>query len=144
MAGTGSAGPRGRSYGLEEIHVSDASTDRVPDGNAKTSPAAQGEMRRVLGHSLDRIRNAVEVLACRMLEQKLEKCPEIDKSRESIEDMYCLALNRVPSLYYHSTTSFAMRLEEQGPPSDILEALDKAIDYAILKVGQNPPSRYRD
>lgn len=123
--------------------MSDVPHDRGPEGEGGVSSAAQGEMRRVLGHSLDGIRNAVEVLACRLLEQKLEKCPEIDRSKESIEDMYCLALNRVPSLYYHSTTSFAMRLEEQGPPSDILEALDKAIDYAILKVGQNPSPRYR-
>ncbi len=124
--------------------MSDVPSDHAPVGENKASPAAQEEMRRVLGHSLDGIRNAVEVLACRLLEQKLEKCPEIDKSKESIEDMYCLALNRVAALYYHSTTSFAMRLEEQGPPTDILEALDKAIDHAILKVGQNPPGRYRD
>jgi hypothetical protein len=99
------------------------------------------EMRTVLGLSLDRIRNAIEVLACRMLEQKLNKCPEIDKSQESIEDMYCLALNRVPALYYHSASSFARRLEDQGPPTDILAALDEALDYAILKVGQNPPQQ---
>lgn len=107
-----------------------------------TGTAVQ-EMRRVNGLSLDRIRNAVEVLACRMLEQKLKNCPEIDQSPESIEDMYCLALNRVPSLYYHSASSFARRLEDQGPPTDILAALDEAIDYAIMKVGEYP-SRERE
>ena len=96
------------------------------------------EMREVCGISLDRIRNAGEVLACRMLEQKLERCPEIDKSQDLIEDIYCLALNRVPALYYHSASSFAARLDDQGPPTDILEALDKALDYAILKVMENP------
>ena len=98
-----------------------------------------GEMRRVFGLSLDRIRNAVEVLACRMLEQKLEQCPEIDKTQDVIEDIYCLALNRVPSLYYHSASSFARRFEGgESAPSDILQALDEALDHAILKVMENP------
>jgi hypothetical protein len=98
-----------------------------------------GEMRRVFGLSLDRIRNAVEVLACRMLEQKLEQCPEIDKTQDVIEDIYCLALNRVPALYYHSASSFARRFEGgESAPSDILQALDEALDYAILKVMENP------
>jgi hypothetical protein len=52
--------------------------------------------------------------------------------------MYCLALNRVPSLYYHSASSFARRLEDQGPPNDILESLSRAIDHAIMRVGDNP------
>ena len=97
-----------------------------------------GEMRQIFGLSLDRIRNAVEVLACRMLEQKLEGCPEIDRNQDVIEDIYCLALNRVPALYYHSASSFARRLDDHGPPTDVLEALDKALDYAILKVMENP------
>lgn len=105
---------------------------------SETATTTMGEMRDCMGYSLDRIRNAVEVLACRMLEQKLEGCPEIDKSKEAIEDMYCLALNRVPSLYYHSTSSFAQRLEDQGPPTDILAALDEALDYAILRVTERP------
>lgn len=118
--------------------MNEQARERNHDASDESHASVQ-DMRFVLGVSLERIRNAVEVIACRMLEQKLRNCPEIDKSKESIEDMYCLALNRVPSLYYHSASSFASRLEEQGPPSDILAALDKAIDYAILKVGQNPP-----
>lgn len=101
-----------------------------------------GEMRRVTGIQLDRIRNAVEVLACRMLERKLEQIPEVCHCKHCIEDMYCLAMNRVPSLYYHSTSSFAARLEDQGPPTDIMDALDRAIDNAILKVGENPSHRW--
>lgn len=96
------------------------------------------EMRRINGVPLDRIRNAVEVLACRMLERKLDAIPEICHCKQCIEDMYCVALNRVPALYYHSTSSFARRLEDQGPPTDIMAALDAAIDHAIIKVGQNP------
>ncbi len=96
------------------------------------------EMRTVLGLPVDRIRNAIEVLACRMLERKLEACPEICKCQQCVEDMYCLALNRVPSLYYHSASSFARRLEDQGPPTDILESLSRAIDHAIIRVGENP------
>lgn len=96
------------------------------------------EMRMVLGLPVDRIRNAVEVLACRMLERKLEGCPEVCKCQQCIEDMYCLALNRVPSLYYHSASSFARRLEDQGPPNDLLESLSRAIDHAIIRVGENP------
>jgi len=102
------------------------------------SPVVQQEMRQINGYSLDGIRNAVEVLACRILERKLEMCPEVDQSKKSIEDMYCLALNRVSALYYHSTSSFAARVKDQGPPSDIIEALDKALDQAILIVGANP------
>ncbi len=110
-----------------------------PSQPRSPSPATvDGEMRRVFGVGLDRIRNAVEVIACRMLEQKLERCPEVCRCQQCIEDMYCVALNRVPPLYYHSASSFARRLEDQGPPTDILEALDEAIDHAILVVGQNP------
>lgn len=96
------------------------------------------EMRRVNGLSLDRIRNAVEVIACRLLEKKLSNMPEVCQCQQCVEDMYCVALNRVPALYYHSTSSFARRLDDQGPPGDILRALDGAIDQAIMKVGQNP------
>ncbi len=104
-----------------------------------TPPSSSlGEMRRIGGIPLDRIRNAVEVLACRMLERRLERIPEICHCRQCVEDMYCLALNHVPALYYHSTSSFARRLEDQGPPTDIMKALDEAIDAAILKVGGNP------
>lgn len=106
----------------------------------ESDPASSSihEMRRISGVPLDRIRNAVEVLACRMLERKLELIPEICHCRQCIEDMYCVALNRVPALYYHSTSSFARRLEDQGPPTDIMASLDAAIDNAIIKVGQNP------
>ncbi len=110
----------------------------VVEEASSATESSLGEMRRVLGMSLDRIRNAIEVLACRMLEQRLAGCPEICQCQQCVEDMYCLALNRVPALYYHSASSFARRLEDQGPPSDILQALDRAIDTAILKVGQNP------
>ncbi|UCF67720.1 MAG: late competence development ComFB family protein [Acidobacteriota bacterium] len=105
---------------------------------AEQPSSSLAEMRHALGMSFDRIRNAVEVLACRLLEQKLLACPEICHCQQCVEDMYCLALNRVPALYYHSTSSFARRLEDQGPPTDILQALDRAIDRAILKVGENP------
>lgn len=104
-------------------------------------PSTVHEMRRINGVALDRIRNAVEVLACRMLERKLEQIPEICHCRQCIEDMYCVALNRVPALYYHSTSSFARRLDDQGPPTDIMAALDGAIDHAIMKVGDNPAHR---
>ncbi|RMG46887.1 MAG: hypothetical protein D6718_04675 [Acidobacteria bacterium] len=111
---------------------------REYDEPPRPRSSSLAEMRVALGMSLDRIRNAVEVLACRMLEQKLAACPEICRCQQCVEDMYCLALNRVPALYYHSTSSFARRLEDQGPPTDILQALDRAIDHAILKVGENP------
>ncbi len=107
-------------------------------GETAAPSSCLGEMRRIHGVPLDRIRNAVEVLACRMLERKLERIPEICRCQQCVEDMYCLALNRAPSLYYHSTSSFALRLEDQGPPSDILDKLDHAIDHAIMRVGENP------
>jgi hypothetical protein len=112
--------------------------ERKSEALAEETSSSLGEMRRVLGLSLDRIRNAIEVLACRILEQRLEGCPEVCRCHQCVEDMYCLALNRVPALYYHSASSFARRLEDQGPPSDIIQALDRAIDHAIIKVGQNP------
>jgi len=111
---------------------------QMSDNGSAVQEPHLGEMRQIFDFSLDRIRNAVEVLACRMLEQKLEGCPEIDRNKDVIEDIYCLALNRVPALYYHSASSFARRLDDQGPPTDILAALDKALDYAILKVMENP------
>ena len=117
-------------------------TDRRPQDSAGTAtPERESslcEMRTVRGLRVDRIRNAVEVLACRILEQKLESCPEVCQCQQCVEDMYCLALNRVPSLYYHSASSFARRLEDQGPPNDILESLGRAIDHAIMRVGDNP------
>jgi hypothetical protein len=117
----------------------DHQANEQPQDAAFEQASSMGEMRRVFGLSLDRIRNAVEVLACRMLEQKLEQCPEIDKTQDVIEDIYCLALNRVPALYYHSASSFARRFEGgESAPSDILQALDEALDYAILKVVENP------
>lgn len=119
--------------------IDDKAYGREPE-DLDTSSSVH-EMRRISGVPLDRIRNAVEVLACRMLERKLEQIPEICHCRQCIEDMYCVALNRVPALYYHSTSSFARRLEDQGPPTDIMSSLDAAIDNAIIKVGQNPSHR---
>jgi hypothetical protein len=123
-------------------------TDRRPQDSAGTATpereSSLREMRTVRGLRVDRIRNAVEVLACRMLERKLESCPEVCQCQQCIEDMYCLALNRVPSLYYHSASSFARRLEDQGPPTDILESLSRAIDHAIMRVGDNPSHETED
>lgn len=116
----------------------DGRYDQRHEKGSQTAPGGNYDMRQVCGFSLERIRNAVEVLACRMLEQKLERCPEIDKTKDLIEDIYCLALNRVPALYYHSASSFAQRLEDQGPPTDLLQSLDEALDHAIIKVMQNP------
>lgn len=111
----------------------------TPEDGARTS--CLGEMRRINGVPLDRIRNAVEVLACRMFERKLERIPEICRCQQCVEDMYCLALNHVQPLYYHSTSSFALRLEDQGPPTDIIDTIDRAIDHAIIRVGENPSHR---
>lgn len=108
------------------------------EGREGSPSTAAGEMRRIRDVPLDSIRNAVEVLACRLLEEKLSRIPEVCHCRQCIEDMYCLALNRVPALYYHSASSFARRLDDQGPPTDIMEALDRAIEHAIVKVGENP------
>ncbi len=116
----------------------DPRSNPSPADESQVAEQSVGEMRQVFDFSLDRIRNAVEVLACRMLEQKLEGCPEIDRNQDLIDDIYCLALNRVPALYYHSASNFAQRLDDQGPPGDILAALDSALDYAILKVMENP------
>lgn len=117
-------------------------TDSRRESNGATStPGCESslqEMRTVRGLRVDRIRNAVEVLACRVLERKLEACPEVCQCQQCVEDMYCLALNRVPSLYYHSASSFARRLEDQGAPNDILESLSRAVDHAIMRVGERP------
>ncbi len=117
-------------------------TDRRPQDSAGTATSEREsslwEMRTVRGLRVDRIRNAVEVLACRILEQKLESCPEVCQCQQCVEDMYCLALNRVPSLYYHSASSFARRLVDQGAPKDIIESLSRAVDHAIMRVGDNP------
>ena len=123
-------------------------TDRRPQKGAGTATpereSSLREMRTVRGLRVDRIRNAIEVLACRMLERKLESVPEICQCQQCVEDIYCLALNRVPSLYYHSASSFARRLEDQGPPSDLLESLSRAIDHAIMRVGDNPSHESRE
>jgi len=122
--------------------VNDEKNQPAPEGQPR--PSSLGDMRRIGRVPLDRIRNAVEVLACRMLERKLEQIPEICHCQQCIEDMYCIALNRVPALYYHSTSSFARRLEDQGPPTDIMGQLDAAIDYAIMLVGQHPAHERTD
>ncbi|MBP7148480.1 MAG: late competence development ComFB family protein [Acidobacteria bacterium] len=109
--------------------------DEQDEGGVESSVR---EMRQVLGVSLDRIRNAGEVLVCRMLERKLEACIEVCRCQQCLEDMYCLALNRVPSLYYHSASSFARQMDVNGPPNDIFDALDRALDFAIIRVGENP------
>ena len=123
-------------------------TDRRPQDSVGTATpereSSLREMRTVRGLRVDRIRNAIEVLACRVLERKLESVPEICQCQQCVEDMYCLALNKVPSLYYHSTSRFARRLEDQGPPTDILESLSRAIDHAILRVGDHPSHKSQE
>lgn len=116
---------------------SDSHSHDTNDG--QTAPVSSiAEMRRAMGINLDRIRNAVEVLTCRVLERKLEACVEICRCQQCVEDIYCMAMNRVPALYYHSEKSFARRLKDQGPPTDILQAIETALDHAIFTVGQNP------
>lgn len=125
--------PGGYVYRESRLERQDDHDEFTPSTTTSVS-----EMRQVMGLNLDRIRNAVEVLACRILEQKLENCIEICRCQQCIEDMYCLTMNRTAPLYYHSAKSFATRLKDQGPPGDLIEALHRAADHAIFQVGQNP------
>ncbi|MFN7966312.1 MAG: late competence development ComFB family protein [Acidobacteriota bacterium] len=123
---------------MNEISRYDYNRSENEPHQAPIATSSVSEMRRVFGVNVDRLRNAVEVLACRILERKLETCIEVCHCQQCIEDIYCLAMNRTPPLYYHSEKNFAQRLKDQGPPRDILQSLETAIDHAIVTVGQNP------
>jgi hypothetical protein len=123
---------------VNEISRFDFGRNEELPHEAPVATSSISEMRRVLGVNVDRLRNAVEVLTCRILERKLETCIEVCRCQQCIEDIYCLAMNRTPPLYYHSEKNFAQRLKDQGPPRDILQSIESAVDQAIVTVGQNP------
>ena len=74
------------------------------------------------------ITNVVEELVIERILEKLGKSQEFD--HDKMEDIACLALNRVPAHYVRYTVDAAAALSaQQYEAQDI--AIDNAVEYAI-------------
>ena len=84
------------------------------------------------GVSLYNIRNRFEVIVIRLMKQFIPHFPEFDNCPICIEDVYALALSRIPSVY--------MKNGKQAFADDKLinENIEEIVKYALFQVMSNP------
>lgn len=74
------------------------------------------------------ITNVVEELVIERVLEKLGKSQEFD--HDQLEDIACLALNRVPAHYVRYTVDAAASLSQQQYDAQDI-AIDNAVEYAV-------------
>ncbi len=109
------------------------------DSGQPSSPA-DGPVgpEKIVDIDVGHVRNAVEPAARASIAARLVAQPELCRCEQCVEDIYCLAMNRVPSLYFNMNSAFARRFVSEGAPQDIRESLERAIEYAIRTVREKP------
>lgn len=80
--------------------------------------------KNVLGMDISGIRNSNEDRVIRLLPQALEDFPDFKPQQMDIEDIYALALNRLPPRYKQQKT---IQISGRLPDEDILWELGNAI-----------------
>jgi|SRR3989339_713885 len=86
---------------------------------------------QVNGINLDQIRNRYELIAVKKMKEVLPQYPDFDNCSLCIEDVYALALSRMPPVYTHKGSVILHReLSDQD--------VEEIIAYAILKVQKTP------
>ena len=84
------------------------------------------------GVSLLNIRNRFETIVIRLMKQFIPQFPEFDNCPVCIEDVYALALSRIPSVY--------MKDGNQSFKDDKLinEGIEEIVKYALFQVMSKP------
>ncbi len=85
----------------------------------------------IKGVSLYEIRNRFEIIVIRLMKQFIPQFPEFDSCPVCIEDVYALALSRMPSIY--------MKKTQDIPDNKLVnESIEEIVKYAIFQVMSNP------
>ena len=82
--------------------------------------------------SLYDLRNRYEVIVIRLMKKFIPEFPDFDNCPICVEDVYALALSRIPSVY--------MKNEHKIFPDDDLinESIEEIVKYALFQVTSNP------
>lgn len=84
------------------------------------------------GVSLENIRNRFETVVIRLMKKYIPLFPEFDNCPVCIEDVYALALSRIPSIYMKDPT---IPFEDD----DVMgENIEEIVKYAIFQVSTKP------
>ncbi len=84
------------------------------------------------GISLENIRNRFEILVIRLMKTFIPQFPEFDNCKTCIEDVYALALSRIPSVYVKDK-SLVFKEDKL-----IDENIEEIVKYAIFQVMSKP------
>ena len=83
------------------------------------------------GLSLENIRNTYEISVIRAMKDLLPEYPEFDNCQICIEDIYALALSRIPSTYVQVGTVI---MKKDLGDNELVEV----VKYAIQQVMKSP------
>lgn len=86
----------------------------------------------VNGVSLETIRNRFEVIVIRLMKRFIPQFPDFHQCPTCIEDVYALALSRIPSVYMKDSS---LVFEDEAM---IRENVEEIVKYAIFQVTSNP------
>ncbi len=84
------------------------------------------------GISLESIRNRYEVIVIRLMKKFVFQFPNFDSCQTCLEDVYALALSRIPSVYLKNENLIFEDDETIG------ENIEEIVKYAIFQVSSNP------
>ena len=90
------------------------------------------EAYMINGISLKDIRNRFETIVIQLMKKHLPDFPEFDACPICTEDVYALALSRIPSIYTKDV-SVPMKDDEM-----MEESVEEIVKYAIFQVTSNP------
>ena len=92
----------------------------------------ENEDYTINGISLENLRNRFEVIVIKLMKQFIPEFPKFDNCPVCIEDVYALALSRIPSVY---TKDQNIVFEDDKM---ITENIEEIVKYAIYQVTSNP------
>ena len=88
-------------------------------------------------YGLDEIKNEVEEVAFKELEQQLAAIPDEDicKCKDCVQDMACFALNQIRPRY---TVSLLGSLYTRAETGEFIDDIRELVRKSIEKISQNP------
>lgn len=84
------------------------------------------------GTSLRDIRNRYEVIVIRLMKKNIHQFPDFDNCPVCLEDVYALALSRIPSIYVKDGSQVF------DDDESMTENVEEIVKYAIFQVMSNP------
>jgi len=83
------------------------------------------------GRSLERIRNICELMVIESIKKVMNEYPSFDQCSMCVEDVYALALSRIPATYAHLGSII---LNKEVTDEDV----ESVVRFAITQVADHP------